>query len=48
MLEEVYQDGTWLEAVGRIDNPFGRGDSGKQIVQIILKVLGTEVRDEHP
>jgi UDP-N-acetylglucosamine 2-epimerase (non-hydrolysing) len=47
MLEEVYQDGTWLEEVGRIDNPFGRGDSGKQIVQIILKVLGTEARDEH-
>ena len=47
MLEEVYQDGTWLDDVRRIDNPFGRGDSGKQIVQIILKVLGTEAGHEH-
>jgi UDP-N-acetylglucosamine 2-epimerase (non-hydrolysing) len=39
MLEEVHQDGAWLRQVANGDNPFGRGDSGRRIVQTILEVL---------
>jgi UDP-N-acetylglucosamine 2-epimerase (non-hydrolysing) len=47
MLEEARQDGSWVNKVGKIENPFGRGDSGKRIVQIIAELLGREVRREH-
>lgn len=40
MLEETYADGLWASQVQGAENPFGRGDSGKQIVQIIAQVLG--------
>lgn len=39
MLEEVHQDGRWTRRVARSENPFGQGDSGKRIVQIITQVL---------
>lgn len=37
MLEEAYQDGSWVRGVGA--NPFGQGDSGKRIAQIIARLL---------
>jgi UDP-N-acetylglucosamine 2-epimerase (non-hydrolysing) len=40
MLEDVYTDGMWSKYVGRVDNPFGRGDSGQRIVRALADVLG--------
>jgi UDP-N-acetylglucosamine 2-epimerase (non-hydrolysing) len=45
MLEEVHQDSSWANQIGKTENPFGRGDSGKQIVEIIT-ALFREVRHE--
>ena len=35
MLEEAYSEGSWVTAVSKANNPFGCGDSGKRIVDII-------------
>ena len=43
MLEELDADPSWVESVGAIDNPFGRGDSAKRIVAAIAEVLGITV-----
>ncbi len=40
MLEEVYREGTWIEKVKSIENPFGRGDAGEQIVKLIGSLFG--------
>jgi UDP-N-acetylglucosamine 2-epimerase (non-hydrolysing) len=40
MLDEAYEDGEWIARVRACDNPFGRGDSGRRIVDVIAKVLG--------
>ncbi|MBM4259298.1 MAG: UDP-N-acetylglucosamine 2-epimerase (non-hydrolyzing) [Deltaproteobacteria bacterium] len=40
MLEEVYQDSSWMAALQTCENPFGRGDSGHRIVQTIAELLG--------
>lgn len=42
MLEEIYVGGSWAEEVCKVENPFGRGDSGKRIAQIISELLGVE------
>jgi UDP-N-acetylglucosamine 2-epimerase (non-hydrolysing) len=42
MLEEAYQGGSWIESVGKVENPFGAGDSGERIVRNIATVLGIE------
>jgi UDP-N-acetylglucosamine 2-epimerase (non-hydrolysing) len=42
MLEEAHQEGSWVESVGKIQNPFGRGDSGERIVRSVAKLLGVE------
>jgi UDP-N-acetylglucosamine 2-epimerase (non-hydrolysing) len=39
MLEEAYQPGSWAEGVREVENPFGRGDSAEQIIQILGGVL---------
>ena len=39
MLEDVYRNSAWIEQAARIENPFGRGDSGQRIVQIIVALL---------
>lgn len=39
MLEEAYACGSWVERVGKIENPFGRGDSGQCIAQVIAQEL---------
>lgn len=40
MLAEVYEGGGWAEKVKKVENPFGRGDSGKRITRIIAELLG--------
>ena len=39
MLEDVYQDGNWMSQVRKTANPFGRGDSGERIYDIIRQIL---------
>jgi len=39
MLEDFHQDGNWALALRSIENPFGRGDSGMRIAQVIDQVL---------
>jgi UDP-N-acetylglucosamine 2-epimerase (non-hydrolysing) len=46
MLEELRQDGRWAEEIRHIKNPFGQGDSGNRIVQIITDLFGGEVNHE--
>jgi UDP-N-acetylglucosamine 2-epimerase (non-hydrolysing) len=46
MLEEVRQDGSWADKIGNTPNPFGEGESGKRIAQLIAGLL-SEVHDEH-
>jgi UDP-N-acetylglucosamine 2-epimerase (non-hydrolysing) len=46
MLEEVRQDGNWADEIRKVRNPFGQGDSGKRIAQLIAKLL-SEVHYEH-
>src|SRR5437879_5819886 len=38
MLDEAYQDGAWIAQVRACDNPFGHGDSGQRIVDVIARV----------
>jgi UDP-N-acetylglucosamine 2-epimerase (non-hydrolysing) len=42
MLDGVYHDGTWIREIGKVENPFGNGDSGKRIVNIIGELLGVK------
>ena len=42
LLDEVYHDGRWANRVQGIENPFGRGDSGRRIVEVIADVLRLE------
>ncbi len=42
LLETTYLDPSWAHAVQRVENPFGRGNSGARIVQAISVVLGIE------
>lgn len=39
MLEDAYGPFSWVEEVKRIENPFGRGDSGQRIARIIAGLL---------
>jgi UDP-N-acetylglucosamine 2-epimerase (non-hydrolysing) len=40
LLEEVYCDGSWIDQVKTMKNPFGQGDSARQIVEKLALVLG--------
>jgi UDP-N-acetylglucosamine 2-epimerase (non-hydrolysing) len=44
MLEEIYREGTWIQQVKGIENPFGHGDAGERIVQLIGSLLGVSAR----
>ena len=46
MLEEVRQDGNWADEIKKLGNPFGQGDSGKRIAELVANLL-REVRYEH-
>jgi hypothetical protein len=39
MLDETYKDESWSLHVQRTENLFGRGDSGKRIVQTIASFM---------
>lgn len=39
LLERAWRRGSWVERVKKIENPFGRGDSGRRIARIIAQVL---------
>jgi UDP-N-acetylglucosamine 2-epimerase (non-hydrolysing) len=39
MLEEAYEAGSWAEQVETVKNPFGHGDSGERIAQIVATIL---------
>ncbi len=39
MLEDFCQDDTWVEQVQRVENPFGRGDSARRIVDVLEGAL---------
>jgi UDP-N-acetylglucosamine 2-epimerase (non-hydrolysing) len=39
MLAEAYADESWASEVMRTENPFGRGDSGERIAEIIAELL---------
>jgi UDP-N-acetylglucosamine 2-epimerase (non-hydrolysing) len=39
MLEEAYSDGSWIRHVQETENPFGRGDSGRRIVDALETFL---------
>jgi UDP-N-acetylglucosamine 2-epimerase (non-hydrolysing) len=40
LLSEAYQHGSWIERVQKGENPFGLGNSGEHIVQVITRILG--------
>lgn len=44
LLHELYTDDAWLAAVRRVNNPFGRGDSGRRIVEILSHALNVRGR----
>jgi UDP-N-acetylglucosamine 2-epimerase (non-hydrolysing) len=46
MLEEAYSEGSWTSEVHRIENPFGAGDSGQRIAEIIAEVLNVSAEHE--
>jgi UDP-N-acetylglucosamine 2-epimerase (non-hydrolysing) len=43
MLEEAYADDSWASEVLRIENPFGKGDSGERIAETIAELLNVRV-----
>jgi UDP-N-acetylglucosamine 2-epimerase (non-hydrolysing) len=45
MLEELWPDHEWIRAVRGIDNPFGQGDAGRQIVDALESWLDRTRRD---
>jgi UDP-N-acetylglucosamine 2-epimerase (non-hydrolysing) len=42
MLEEAYRAGSWVEAVAKVQNPFGLGDSGTRIANGLASFLGVK------
>lgn len=41
LLESNYNNENWINSVKEIENPFGRGDSGKRIVEVLKKEFFT-------
>jgi UDP-N-acetylglucosamine 2-epimerase (non-hydrolysing) len=39
MLEEAYGSGSWVDRTARLTNPFGNGDAGARIVDIIGRFM---------
>jgi UDP-N-acetylglucosamine 2-epimerase (non-hydrolysing) len=40
LLEEAWRPGSWAERAERTENPFGKGDSGRRIAEIVSGLLG--------
>ena len=47
MLKEAHQSDSWVYRVRTVSNPFGRGDSARQICKIIVRLLNTEETHEN-
>ena len=43
LLDEITRDNSWIASVREIDNPFGRGDSGRKIVAAVARGLGVQL-----
>lgn len=41
MLDEAHSNGSWVDGVEKVENPFGKGDSGEQISRIIEQLFST-------
>ena len=39
MLKEAYQEGSWVNSVHKVSNPFGNGDSAERIVRCVTELL---------
>ena len=39
LLDEAYSDGSWIDQVREVRNPFGQGDSGERIANAIERIL---------
>lgn len=46
MLKENYNNESWIRAIHKIENPFGKGDSAKQIVQILTDTFSAQMLKE--
>lgn len=42
LLKENYNDETWIDSIQQIENPFGRGNSAKLIVEILEKIFNAK------
>jgi UDP-N-acetylglucosamine 2-epimerase (non-hydrolysing) len=47
MLDDIERDPTWIESVKEIENPFGRGDSGRRIASIVAEVFGLVIQQSN-
>ncbi len=43
LLEEAAQAGSWVENLGQVKNPFGNGDAGSRIADIVAQTVGAKV-----
>jgi UDP-N-acetylglucosamine 2-epimerase (non-hydrolysing) len=46
LLDEAYRDGSWIQQVRAVRNPFGEGDSGERIANAIEHILWKGCTDE--
>jgi UDP-N-acetylglucosamine 2-epimerase (non-hydrolysing) len=46
-LEQALRDENWVNEVRRVENPFGRGDSGQRIARIISEVLNPQIDQDN-
>jgi UDP-N-acetylglucosamine 2-epimerase (non-hydrolysing) len=44
LLEENYNNEAWINSVKSVENPFGKGDSAKKIVEILLENFNAKTR----
>ncbi len=42
LLEEAAQPDSWVETLGQVENPFGRGDAGPRIADIVARIIEAE------
>lgn len=42
LLEEAAQPGSWVETLAQVANPFGKGDAGMQIADLVARLVGAE------
>ena len=45
LLDDVTRDDSWIASVREIENPFGRGDSGRRIVTAVARGMGVQLSE---